>query len=409
MRVDYILYYEHVERELDSLLILKNKLKEYNLSGVILPIHYNIYKNILKYSPKVIILPFLYDWEDSFIANAYRKLDSNTIIFDLHSEQIGNNDFQDFMLPKKVKDKNIYHFVWGEFFYKLLISNGIKENNVFITGSIRNDLIFNKIGLSYQSNKVLIPTSFSLTFASEDYITNIIKSRGLDKDKFIETVSFHKKTRDAFFEEIYLTSLNLKNYQFILRPHPYVDINEYTKYFLFINKIDMMPKNIIIERSRSIAEAMVSCEYIIGWNSTSLLEGSILKKKVIQLIPFEIHSGIKMDFQNMFPICKNHNELIDLLTNYYEFSNDIGVKNYINNVYSEIDGKVADRMALRIHEILNNIYKNKSKHINFKFKLFLIYKVITIDLPKTFLHKMGLLHKFKLSYRGILNDNREYK
>lgn len=408
MKIDYIIFYEHIARELEANIMLKKKLDNKGLKGVILPIHFNTYINVLKYQPRVIILPFLYKYDDSYFAKVMKKFNKNLIIVNLHSEQIGNKESQSRMMPLDEKSKNVYHFVWGDFFKNLLIKDGVPEEIVFSYGSIRNDLLIRYKERPINPKKVLIPTSFSMTFVDSSYIEAAIKGRNIERAQFLESIEFRRKSRDEFFKIINSVANTLSDYEFVLRPHPYTDLLQYENTFCEVNLINEIPKNITIERKGSIAEALSSCSSVIVWHSTSVLEAQIMGKKVFQLVPIEFGEDDYMKYMDYVQRGKNEEDCINFLKS--NKNDNLSFNNYINYIYGEVDGNASERVANKIHELLNNIdYQNSNSLENFLLYIKLFIKSISVDFSKNLLLKIGLLDKIKPRFKGILEDHIEIK
>jgi hypothetical protein len=131
--IDVLILYEHKNREIESLLVIKNLLENYGLSVRIC--HLNgtqYYFALLFYIPKVIVVPYFYDENDTPMTKNFESLNSYKVkVINLHQEQIGNKANIDFMLPKG-KAKDCFHFVWGEYFRDLLIRLGINERKYLL-------------------------------------------------------------------------------------------------------------------------------------------------------------------------------------------------------------------------------------------------------------------------------------
>ena len=59
MKVDAIIFIEHVPRELYISELIKNKLQQYGLKVIIASMSYHKHKVLLNYKPKSIITPFI--------------------------------------------------------------------------------------------------------------------------------------------------------------------------------------------------------------------------------------------------------------------------------------------------------------------------------------------------------------
>lgn len=397
--IDYIIYYEHVSRELEGVKRLHERLKEKHLRGVVLPIHFNIYTNILKYKPKIIITPFFYNENTPKHIKMFKEMYNNVLVLNLHSEQITNESTVKYKLPQDIISKNVFHASWGEKYKEKLIEIGVPEKNIFVTGSIRVDSSLDYLKkIKVEKNKILIPTSFSITFVPDSYLSHL-KRDEISQKNLEEKLKFTKESRDLFFKEVYKFSKLYKKYNIVMRPHPFVDMKEYENKFLELNNIKSLPNNIIIERKGSIQEAISSSEIIIVWHSTSLLEAVIMEKKTLVLAPIPFEKRFGMDFMNYIPIAEKAEDIIEKINNY---KNSEELKAYIHDMYGKIDGEVAKHLESVIEKIILN---NKiTQHLN-NLKILKYIPLVLKDKIKNIFLRIGVLDKFFKNYKGILEDN----
>jgi surface carbohydrate biosynthesis protein len=395
--IDFIIFYEHVARELESDKLLYNYLCHLGYTGVVLPIHFNRYVNLLRYQPKLIIMPFLYNQTKE--ADLYKELYPDVQILNLHSEQISSKLSEGHMLPRHEKTRNCYHISWGEDFAKQLHKSGVSSQNIFVTGSIRNDLI-SVYKNSLSEKIILIPTSFSLSFITEeekqDYINN---KTFIDEKHTEEIINFTKNTRDAFFKIIYEFSTSISNeYTIILRPHPHVGISEYIKCFLEINSLKELPDNIKVIREGAVQSAIAKCECVISQGSTTALEAAMMSKRTFLLMPYKLPDEMYCEFMDYFPKATNFSELLEL---FKETEINPALKNYLFRTYFKLDGKSFIRVSKVVQKILEEKLPNR---INRKKILKPLLKILFVDLPKNILLHFGLLGKIFSFYRGITED-----
>ncbi len=399
IKVDYVIFYEHVTRELESVERVKLYLDSMGYKGVILPIHYNRYFNVLRFKPKVVVVPYLYSKHNSTYMR-YKKLYKGVQCLNLHSEQISNENTVDFLLPSDDYSRGVYHISWGDKFAKELKQIGIEKSKIFITGSIRNDsIIDHKKEIEDISNNILVPTSFSLTMVSEEYIENL--TQAMDRKKLDRNIEFMRKSRDAFFKIIYKLSQKLSLKNFHLRPHPHVDIDIYKQIFMEINQISKIPSNIIIERKGSIQKFFSKGDKIIAWHSTSILEGSMMKKDVAILAPIEFPKHMYMDFMDYIKILKTEKDIFNFIAN--KNKKESLLDNYIYNNFYKIDGL----SSLRVAGVIASIIEEKKEEVQIKSKIYfclLLLNFLIKDTFKNILLKLNVLDKLNKNYKGIIED-----
>lgn len=399
-KIDYIIFYEHVARELASVEQLHIYLKNMGLTGVILPIHFNRYINTIKFRPKVIVVPYYYNKRTGERSEFYTSLYNDVITVNLNSEQLTNPSTVKFKLPSDSSSKAAIQIAWSDTYKRILQENGIPESNIYVTGSIRNDLLKN-VSIDCCEENILIPTSFSITFVSKKYIDKLSQDSRSMKEMY-EKIDFTRKSRDSFFKVVYNFS-KLRSEKIILRPHPYVDLDDYRSVFLEINDIDKLPNNIIIERRGSIQDAISLSHSVIVWHSTSVLDAYLMNKKVIVLAPIEFNRKYGMEFMDYIPAAKDEYELNEII-NKEQYINLLD--DYIKHNYGEVDGKAYKRLGDVIHKLSQRKLDQKVSLIYF-IKMF--FKSIYIDFFKFIFLKINILHLIKNEYKGILEDSIEIK
>lgn len=405
--IDYIIYFEHVSRELNGVTRLHQCLGELGLKGVVAPKHYDRYLNLTRYRPKVIILPYLYGEKNSQHL-MFEKVYGNIPVLNLHSEQLFDETTKAYQLPNGQYAKDAYHISWGERFASAMTETGVDKKLIFKTGSIRNDDNFLKKDDENSSSEtdILVLTSFSKTFVSADYLDRLTANPTVDETKYRRKVEFSRLVRDQYFSEIYKVAKNNPALKIKFRPHPYVDIQQYVDCFLSINGIDTLPENVSVERVGSVQDAIKNSKKVIGWYTSTLLDAYLLGKECVIFEPEVDFSFDTSEFKGEFLDCFNsivsYTELEEFATSTNPGTQSLELENYINNVYGPNDGRTAERVAACIDFIL----KKHDHDSKFHFWHWAIYfvKSIGIDLPKKLLLKLNLLHRILPRFKGITED-----
>ena len=415
-RIDFIIYYEHVAREWKSVNRLKEELNKLGLKGVVLPMHFNKYLGLVTYIPKIIIVPYLYSVNnDQHLM--YESIYGDISILNLHSEQLHDETTKSFQMPHDDYAAKAHHIAWGTVFSAALIEAGVDEDIIYVTGSIRNDDSYCE-ALSYKKQedldyeeRILIPTAFSKTFVSKDYINKLVNLAAIDKELYLEKLKYTTRVRDKFFKDILKVSLLNPKKLFSFRPHPYVELNDYIQVFLDINNIKKLPKNIKVQRQGSIQDEILTSDKVITWYSSTALDAYLLKKNVVVYDPVSVPNYMKIGFLRYFPVADSLIALNEfIISKESHTKSNRQTEKYVESVYGAIDGKSSFRVANVIADILVK-EGNKLPHNEFKcFKYFLYcFKALVIDGVKYTLLKLNLLHRFKPFYRGILEDHKSNK
>jgi len=159
------------------------------------------------------------------------------------------------------------YFFWGQRLYQAFKDHsGLKEDQLFLTGCPRYDQChdeWSSIQEPRHKNHVLINTNFSSInpkfSSSKDEEKKVLVNAGWKK---MYVNNFFDEMSEAFLcliEEIKKISTSMPNQEFILRPHPFENKNNYTKIFLGY-------KNIKIDDGGDIFDAILGAKCILHLN-----------------------------------------------------------------------------------------------------------------------------------------------
>lgn len=403
--IDVLIYFEHISRELDTCFYIKNNLEKLGLTTKVLPIHKNRYYNIAKYKPKMIVVPFLFADKLDRLWVDFKKCYNDVLCLNLHHEQIYNEMTKSHFMPKNEISKNSYHLSWTERFAHDLIENKVQKEKIFIVGNPRTDNYYltplNKIS-EYKKgyNKLIfIPTSFSWAFVDEEYFINNAK---LDKTIFKNQRKLTIETVAVFFENIRKIAKINADTLFVLRPHPFEDINLYKSHLISATNAPL-EENIKVIRDGTIYDWLNISDLIVGWLTTVSIEASLFNKKNVVFQPVKLPDNMQVDFITKYDeIINTPEKLNQIINNLDDYNpNNLELRNYIHNTFGIADGKVTQRLARDIMIVIEKHEFNQRVHWSmFKY----ILKALIIDLPKNILLKLNLLHKYNNIYSGLIED-----
>lgn len=364
-----LIFYEHINREYKSCLRLKKELEEVggDCRVYLVSIMFE-YAKALKINKKIkidmVIMPWIYFNGDYRYVQPFIEQNKDIYIANFHHEQIGSQFAENFMLPSCEDSKNsVIHFVWGEYFKEKLISVGVKENLIFITGNIRTDkssktvkskldlskefdLDFNKKWILFSENRTWVLTStkesmqhrINLGFEQEGLIEREIllkESIGLSLKEF-------KEIKDDFFEK----------YELIYRAHPGTIVPE---------NIDSRVK--VIE-DYPIYTWLNVIDANVVWSSTSIFESDLMCVPSFVYEPIKHTSKYKTYGLEHYQTINMFEEIDDELIKYYQ--DNIKPKKIYEKFMGLCDGKSVYRMKKIIIDILfNGIYNYKANKVEY--------------------------------------------
>lgn len=361
-KIDVLIYYEHVARELQSVLLLKKELEKYNLKVIVYKIRWNETLTHLRYRPKIIVTPWCYGSDE---VNYIKKMwigsfpKKNIKIVCLNWEQLSGQSGQKFVVPKG-EAKKVIHFAWGNYFKKLLIEDGVANENVYVTGSISNDFykkpyslvnlkkeeLARKFYLDFNKKWVLLIGNFSgknltgdqLDTAERKGFSSIRKLSELAKTTFNELIKWYDEAAQKN-----------QDLEFIYRPHPNENITN------DILEVEKKNKNFHIIKELPIREWIVNCDISYEWFSTSAVEVSFSDKPVFSLMPYEMPKELVIPLIDKVEKLKNKEEFFD---NIKKFKNG-SIKEFNVEFKKEVEFYYSNTCAsVKCAEIINNLLSN---------------------------------------------------
>lgn len=395
--MDIHIFYEHVEREIYNVFLLKFELEKRGYDVVVsrtleprLPF-FN--------APKLILMPWLFGNHnvDDLKICYLRRFEK---ILNLQYEQVMSQMWLDTGYHDPTgKAKNCNILCWGQKRKKMLLDYGIPEENLVILGDIRQDFSKHEFKNFFKTKNQLseefnIPinhewhlfiSSFSYanpTDVYREYNEEIIGKENSD-DWYLTSINSQQKILEWIEKFV---SVNPKH-EFIYRPHPSeIKSTDYS----YLNELDEKYSNFHFILKYSVQDWILSSDYINTWISTAIVECYSLNKVCNILrpvkvdtyfdIPFYIHADHICDYESFeqrnlskenskFPIEDNEIKMYydtigsekfyyKEICDYIEFmiENDLFKKDYYYH------GPIIDNLVYVFKKILNNrifaIFKN---------------------------------------------------
>ena len=407
MKIDVLILYEHVQRELKYACILKVLLER---EGFIVKIDKYMWRKgllNLKYKPKLIICPSCQsDIGMNYIIHNYvGAYDGGYKILNLYSEQLGDQSTNEILIIKE-SALNIYHIAWGEYRYKISVEMGLTPEQIRITGSQRLDFakgIFRRLN----ATKSELSQKFNLDI-DKKWILAIGNYSNKDEFDFeyyerIGCVNFkelHDLTKDTYYETIkwYEKLINCKYFkeqvEFIYRPHPSEIV---TNELLNIQKNNL---NFHIISDLSISDWAINSDMVCIWTSTSSVEVAATKVPIVSVVPIEIKDCYKIHLVNCIEQVKTYEELLDyskdiILNGNREYNKEFRAK--VGYYYLDSNVSASENIVKFSKDILNNGNRIIKSNYNY-FKAFLktiiyIYEFILYRL------NLGIKNYLKIRFR----------
>ncbi|WP_214279676.1 hypothetical protein, partial [Escherichia coli] len=147
-----------------------------------------------------------------------------------------------------------------------LIVAGAKPEKIKVLCNPRFDSFWldsgERFSLSESYEEVIFfPTTFAWAFVSEDYFLSL---GHISKDRFYRMKEITDKAAQAYFNDIKKLADSFPEKLFLVRPHPYEDINYFHNKFLEYSGLAVLPENIKIERCGNVYDWIKKASVVIG-------------------------------------------------------------------------------------------------------------------------------------------------
>lgn len=294
-KYDFIIGYEHRNREIESICLLKYELERRGFRVFIFCIYDERMKDYVnKYQTNVLLLPYCYT-DDSFIKCVKRSIVFDKII-NLQWEQAiyrqQEEDPNSFKNPSGICLKAV-HVSWGEANVKRLTEvAGVCDSNVRLTGNITLDFLRKPLTEYYLSrddlyNQYNIPKDKKICLLIASFKSATLGDAELEKlcEMYGEWRREHhfiaKRSRDTILEWIERSLEEDENIFFIYRPHP----AENTEY---VSQIAQRCNRFVVIGERSVKQWILAVDRIYTWMSTTVAEIYFSGQNCFILYPYAL-------------------------------------------------------------------------------------------------------------------------
>ena len=130
--VDILIFLEHLNRELDTALLLKILLSGRGYSVQLASVFYDLWESVAALRPNLIVVPWAYSEVRKYCRFSPQP-GRGLRILNLHHEQLGVESYMESHMAPRGDAEKAFHLAWGQRFERILRSRGIPEDPV--TGS----------------------------------------------------------------------------------------------------------------------------------------------------------------------------------------------------------------------------------------------------------------------------------
>ena len=296
MGLDFLILYEHVSREYESICLLKYELER---RGYTADIRQLLDTKKLKYftwrKPKVLVASAMYD-DKTMNSFVYNNVGVCNKVVNLHWEQVLSEEQENSPFFNCQQSASYaLHTCWGTQARDRIVKYGVPVENTAITGPIQmdflrkefagyyadRDTICSQYGLDPARKMVLYISSFSTAYMSQREVEELNRLAGVGFDQFKLTSQKTMNTTLGWVAD-YLSTDEGKEVEFIYRRHP----SEWNSPIL----LDMEKRfpNFHLISDYSVKQWITVSDLIFTWMSTSIAEVYFAGKSCYVLRPYPI-------------------------------------------------------------------------------------------------------------------------
>lgn len=371
--IDVLFFIEHVDREMKGTVKVKQLLEnKYGLSVRVASIGFGLYQAWSKYSPKVICLPYCRS-DKSVMVRLFKTRNPDTICINLNYEQLLSTATEIYKKPQgEFANKELIQFVWGQHFKDYLLKCGVDERLIHIVGkpeiqfllemknmdgaSLRNS-IATKEHLDESKKWVFIPFNDGTAYWGEKQMENMSKRGGVPLEDLRDISVCTQIQLDLIFRWIADVADDNKEMEFIYRPHPGVNLDNFSG-FIRDNNLNKI-SNFHIIRSFTIKEWLCCSQVCVTNWSTTIVDSALLGLSSFLFKPSLLPPGLECSWLKGF--CP-----IETLEDFKKSLNDTLIEGKDNGLryeyYIDTKEEAVPRWAKAISEYTSVYSDSKPKH-----------------------------------------------
>ncbi len=294
--LDYLILYEHPVREYECILLLEAELKR---RGFTVEIRQLMDRKKLRYftykKPRVIVTSCMYN-NESINSHVYNNVGRLDRVVNLHWEQILSREQEQSPFFNCLENaRYAVQTCWGEATRQRLMSEGVPEKSLEITGAIQLDFLrpeFNgyymehseiceKYEIDKNNRMILYISSFGYANMDDKEVEELSAMAGLDFRGFRDT---NKCSMDTTLDWFCEALERYNDISIVYRPHP----SEWK-----CERLSDMQKrynNFHVISDHSVKQWVVVADRVYNWMSTALAEVYFAGKGCGILRPYPIES-----------------------------------------------------------------------------------------------------------------------
>ncbi len=285
--VDILVFIEHLNRELDTALLLKILLSKRGYSVRLASVFYDLWESVSTLRPKLLIVPWAYS-EVRKYCRFEPQPGEGLRILNLHHEQLGVESYMESHMAPRGEARKAFHLAWGQRFERLLLDLDIPPELIFRTGNprldfLRPDMSFfaprreelaDRYGLDPGKRWILVVGNFSIVSATKSAIRKKVRQGRAEFPAAVERVRLLYARILDWMERLALENPGI---EIIYRPHPAERLTP--------RLVELAARVFALKliQERPIGDWILQADSVFVWSSTSSVDALAADKPVFAI------------------------------------------------------------------------------------------------------------------------------
>jgi len=302
--VDILVFIEHLNRELDTALLLKILLSKRGYSVKLASVFYDLWESVATLRPKLLIVPWAYSEVRKYCRFEPQQGEGLRIL-NLHHEQLGVERYMESHMAPRGEARKAFHLAWGQRFERILLGLDISPELIFRAGSPRLDFLrpdmssftprredlAERYGLDPKKRWILVVGNFSIVSATKSEMRKKIRQGKTVFTAAVESIRSLYSRILGWMERLALESPGI---EIIYRPHPAERLTPSV-----VELAARVPALKLIQE-RPIGDWILNADSVFVWSSTSSVDALAADKPVFAIRKAE--EGASTFRSGYFPI-----------------------------------------------------------------------------------------------------------
>ncbi len=365
MGLDFLILYEHVVREYESLLLLQAELQK---RGYTAEIRQLLDRKKLRYftykKPKVVVGSCMYD-NEAINSHVYNNVGVCQKVVNLHWEQmLSDTQEEEAWFNFNGNAKKCVHVCWGEETAKRLQAHGVDKKNTPVTGAVMMDFLrvqfsgyylgkkelCEKYGLSPKKRLLLYISSFGYASMDEAEVRELSDMAGTDFTEFAHVNRESMAETLSWFDR-YLSEN--PDVELVYRRHP----SEWNSKELL--SLEKKHKGFHVIFEDSVKQWITAADSIFIWMSSAVAEVYFANKGAVVVRPYPVPHQFD-------PVIYKNVQAVDTYQAFEKAANaqnsTFPIEDELIKAYFDHDDKAA---YLKTADLLEDVYKNPPRDLPF--------------------------------------------